>query len=945
MIDPDAKPASTSASVDAPAGVLRAERPSGTVTFVFTDIEGSTQRWEADRPAMQLAVREHDRLLRAAVDEHGGYVFKTVGDALCATFARPQAAVAAMLAAQRALGAQDFSGVDGLRVRAAIHTGTADEREGDYFGPAVNRVARLLAIGHGGQVLVSATTADMLHGDLPQHASLLDLGYHRLKDLSRPEQVFQLAAPDLPEAFPPLRSLDALPNNLPRQLTSFVGRDTVLADVAALVQQSALVTLVGPGGAGKTRCAIQAGAELLDGWIDGVWLAELAKIADPSLVASVIAQVLNVQETPSRPVIDSLIPFLKRKKLLLIVDNCEHVIDAARSVVSAILQACPDVRILVTSREALNIAGEEVYRMPSLEVPATTKVTSESAAGYGAIALFTDRAVSVEKTFALTDKNAPAVAEICRRLDGIPLAIELAAARVKVLSPRQLAQKLDERFRVLTGGDRSALPRQQTMRALIDWSYDLLSAPERTLFRRLAIFAGGFTLETVNAVCIDDAVDEIAVLDLLTSLVDKSLVQVDHGIRGTTRYRLLESTREYAREKLEESGEAAALARAHAQAYLALAERLEREWLVTPSREWMARVEPELENWRAALTWALEGGSDVLLGQRLASLSAVAFVTSQAEGRRWVHVAQRTVSDQTPAELAARLDLQEAYTDWRFGQHEESYAAAQRAMARFRELGNPVFVVWATRIAGNALVLQGRAAEGEELLREALAGARAVGVDKITGWVLEALGAARCMVDDFAGARACFAEALELAAASGHWQLSATASLALAEAEFRAGDASAALRIAAEALAAYREGQDIPSIAIAQSDMAAYLVALGRYDEAFSCARETIVPLQDAQREAAVAFTLQHLAAIAALRPKDGPQQAEDDAVRAAGLLGYVDARAATLGALRENTERQEREKILIALREALGANELERRLNEGRAWSEDRAVAQAVRS
>ena len=944
MIDPELKPASTSASADASAGAVRGERPSGTVTFVFTDIEGSTQRWEADRPAMQLAVREHDRLLRAAVDEHGGYVFKTVGDALCATFARPQAAVAAMLAAQRALGAQDFSDVDGLRVRAAIHTGTADEREGDYFGPAVNRVARLLAIGHGGQVLVSATTADMLHGDLPQHASLHDLGYHRLKDLSRPEQVFQLAAPDLPDAFPPLRSLDALPNNLPRQLTSFVGRDTVLADVGALVQRSALVTLLGPGGAGKTRCAVQAGAELLDGWVDGVWLAELANIADPSLVASVIAQVLNVQETPSRTVIDSLIPFLKRKKLLLIVDNCEHVMDEARSVVSAILQACPDVRILVTSREALNIAGEEVYRMPSLEVPATTKITSENAARYGAIALFADRALSVEKTFALTDENAPAVAEICRRLDGIPLAIELAAARVNVLSPRQLARKLDERFRVLTGGDRSALPRQQTMRALIDWSYDLLSAPERTLFRRLAIFAGGFTLETASAVVIDDVVDELAVFDGLTSLVDKSLVQVDHGLRGT-RYRLLESTREYAREKLDESGEAAALARAHAAAYLTLAETLEREWISTPSREWVARIEPELENWRAALTWALEGRGDVALGQRLASFSAVTFVTSQAEGRRWVQAALQTVGMETPAGLAARLDLQEAYIDWRFGQHAASFAAAQRAMVRYRDFGNPVFLVWAKRIAGNALVLQGRVAEGEEVLREALAGARALGADKVTGWVLEALGAARCLADDFAGARACFAEALDLAAASGHWQLSATVSLALAEAEFRAGDASAALRIAGEALAAYREGNDIPSIAVAQSDMAAYLVALGRYDEAFSQAREIIVPLRDAQREATLAFTLQHLAAIAALRPKDDPHQAQDDAARAAGLLGYVDARAATLGALRENTERQEREKILIALREALGPDELERRMNEGRAWSEDRAVAQALRS
>jgi len=318
---------------------------------------------------MQDAVRRHDTLMRAAIDANGGYVFKTIADAFCAAFWRPEDAMAAALAAQRALVAEDFSAVDGVRMRTALHMGTADERDGDYFGPAVNRVARLLAIGHGGQVLVSGTAADLLQGEMPPQSSLRDLGAHRLKDLARPEQVYQLVAPDLPESFGALRSLDAMPNNLPRQLTSFVGREDVLANIATLVARSPLVTLVGTGGAGKTRCAVQAGADMFDGSGDGVWLVELAPLSDPSLVASAVAQALGVQETPSRPLLETLLAYLRRKRLLLVLDNCEHVIAEVRTVAAVLLRACPEVRILATSREGLNISGEEVYRMASLAVP------------------------------------------------------------------------------------------------------------------------------------------------------------------------------------------------------------------------------------------------------------------------------------------------------------------------------------------------------------------------------------------------------------------------------------------------------------------------------------------------------------------------------------------------------------------------------------------------
>src|SRR6202011_2491721 len=445
-----------------------ASLPTGTVTFLFTDIEGSTQRWEAHRAEMARAVARHDKLVHAVVAKHGGFVFKTVGDAFCVAFSDPENAVAAALDAQRALSSEDFSSVGGVRARMAIHTGTTQERDGDYFGPTVNRVARLLAIGHGGQVLVSGTATDLLQGSMPAQASLRDLGEHQLRDLAFPEQVYQLVAPGLADIFPALRSLGALPNNLPRQATAFVGREQELADIKALLAKSQVVTLVGTGGVGKTRTALQVAADLLDGTGDGVWLVDLAQVSG-DYVAATIAQVFNLQAQAGRDPLDDVRAYLKNKRLLLVVDNCEHVIGEITRVVAAIVKDCPRVVVLATSREGLNVHGEQVYRLPSLSVPPPGAVLSaEEALKRGAVALFVARASALYAQFSFTDDKAPVVADICRRLDGIALAIELAAARVTILNLKQLSQRLDERFRLLTGGDRTALPRQQTMRAAID---------------------------------------------------------------------------------------------------------------------------------------------------------------------------------------------------------------------------------------------------------------------------------------------------------------------------------------------------------------------------------------------------------------------------------------------------------------------------------------------
>ncbi len=509
---------------------MRQPLPSGTVTFAFTDIEGSTQRWERNLEAMQQAVQRHDGLVRAAIARNHGYIFKALGDAFCAAFSRPSDAVAAMLDAQRSLLAANFSSIDGLRIRAAIHTGTADEREGDYFGPAVNRVARLLAVAHGGQTLLSGVTAAMVHDTLPTQTTLRDLGEHRLRDLTRPERVYQLDAPDLPADFPPLRSVNALATNLPLQLTSFIGREKEVAQITSLVHDNRLVTLVGAGGVGKTRTILHVAANLLESFEDGVWFIELAPLSSGEYIPAAVAHELGVTLGSGDPVA-SLVHALKSKHALLLFDNCEHVIDPAARIIAAILGGCPKITVLSSSRQALEIGGEQSFRLPSLE---------ESTS----IALFAERAAAAEKRFALTDDNAGTVGDICRRLDGIPLAIELAASRMSTLTARQLLQMLHERFRLIAQTRSDRLPRQQTLRALIDWSFDLLDEDERKVFRRLAIFAGGWTMHAATAVCADEHFDDWQIFELLTGLVAKSLV-VTEPCGDDLRYSMLNSIRDY----------------------------------------------------------------------------------------------------------------------------------------------------------------------------------------------------------------------------------------------------------------------------------------------------------------------------------------------------------------------------------------------------------------
>ncbi|MDB5039409.1 MAG: putative ATPase [Candidatus Eremiobacteraeota bacterium] len=909
---------------------------------MFTDIEGSTVRWDRDPEAMRDAVRHHDALMRAAIERAGGIVFKTIGDAFCAVFWGADDAVPAALAATRDLAAADFSAVGGVRVRIALHVGTADERDSDYFGPTLNRVARLLSIGHGEQILLSEAAAEAALASLPPGAELRDMGVHRLKDLTAPEHVFQLTAVGLTADFPPLRSLNVANNNLPQQVTRLVGRDRDVAEIQAIVDGERIVTLLGTGGVGKTRCALQVGAEMLDRFQDGVWFADLAPLGDGTLVAGEIGSIFNVQESASRPMLDTLVRHLASKRLLLILDNCEHLIEASAKVAAALARACPGVNVLATSREPLNVRGEIVHRLPTLSVPHAAKhLTAHGALEHGAIVLFDMRARAVNPRFSVTDDNAGVVAEICRRLDGIPLAIELAAARVKSMSVRDLAARLDERFRLLTGGDRSALPRQQTMRALIDWSYDGLSQDERAVFRALSVFAGGFRTHTAVAVCSSEILDEYAVMDCVASLVEKSMVVMEAS-DDDSRYRLLESTRAYAREKATEHGELHAVALRHARAYAELAEQHERDYDTAPSPAWCAAVDFDLENVRAALSWSFGADGDVLAGQRLAAtLGRIMLSVAAAEARRWVKTALERVGPATPSLRVARLKLADAALASVLNQFKPAVTAAQEALVRFDELADRHGIADAKRFAGRSMVRMGRVAEGEALLRAALETYAALGTRRIGG-TLRDLAVARSLEADLAGARDLFARALDVFRESEDEENVAVTAAALAEAEFACGDAETALSLAEESLQAMRGfGRDRMAAALL-GNIAAYLISLECYDLAQGHARAALELALEVDAQASVTFALQHLAAAAALQPRPEGQAVDDAFARIARITGCVDARLAELEVVREFTEEREYVATLEVLREQFADERIMELMNDGRSWTLERAVQAA---
>jgi predicted ATPase/class 3 adenylate cyclase len=580
--------------------------PSGTVTFLFTDIEGSTRLWEERGEEMSAALARHDTLLRKAIESNGGVVFSTGGDGLAAAFATAPYALTAALTAQGQLSEDTL-----LRVRMALHTGAAEERDGDYFGPVLNRCARLAAVAHGCQVLCSGATAELVRDCLADGVALLDLGEHRLRDLSRPEHVFQIVHSSLPGEFGPLRSLDAYPTNLPVQAGVLVGRERELAEIASAVDSARVVTLTGVGGVGKTRLALQAAADALPHFGDGAWLIELAPLADPEGLIEVVASGLGVPDRQGQTRSASLDDFLRSKHLMLLLDNCEHLLEASARFVQRVSSTCPEVTVLATSREGLGVPGE---RLLTVRISRTARGVGGSgrsrSSGFG---LPVHRARSRGQSWLRPDPEQRERDRPSRRLDGIPLALELAAARVRSLTPWERAERLDERFRLLGSGRRTVVERHQTLHRAIDWSYDLLADEEKRALARASVFAGDFSLRSAEEVIVDDVVAAFEVADLLGRLVDKSLLLADE-LGEATRYRMLETIRQYGQEQLELAGEAELLRHRHAQHFARFAESAGTGMRGPEEALWTLLVEAELDNLSAAWGWAFaEGEADLAM--------------------------------------------------------------------------------------------------------------------------------------------------------------------------------------------------------------------------------------------------------------------------------------------------------------------------------------------
>ena len=662
-----------------------ATAPLGTLTFLFTDIEGSTRLWENFPGEMRVALARHDALLREVVTRQKGHVFKTIGDAFCVAFDAATDALNAALDAQHALAAEPWPENTPIKVRMALHTGAVESRDNDYFGSTLNRVARTLATAHGGQVLLSHTTQEQVRNSLPASVTLRDLGLHQLKDLARPETLYQVEQPGLPSDFPRIRSLSTFPNNLPQQVTPFIGREREATELKALLQKNRLLTLTGSGGTGKTRLGLQVAAELLEQFPDGVWFVELAPLSHQSQVVQAVTSALKLTEQSDKSLSQLLVEALTHKRLLIFLDNCEHLLDACATLADALLRACPDVQLMASSREALGVVGEQTFRVPSLSMPDPKRPQIlESLLKYEAVQLFMDRAQLARPDFKVTQENAKALASLCCRLDGIPLAIELSAGRLRSLSIEEIDSRLNQRFRLLTGGSRTALPRQQTLRALIDWSYDLLNAQERALLCRLAVFTDGWTLEAAEAIAPSSpnnggTFEDWEVLDLLTSLVDKSLVVAEQD-QAHTRYRLLETVRAYAAEKLsEQSDDALQIHRRHAEFFLAHAQKHLQQLRCAEEAEALAELTDDSANLRDALETAQELGESLLLGE----LALANGILQQRHGflNEAIEAIELGLGAPVQAALRAKLLLERAGLHADFKEPEATRELVQEALA------------------------------------------------------------------------------------------------------------------------------------------------------------------------------------------------------------------------------------------------------------------------
>ena len=904
--------------------------PSGTVTFLFTDIEGSTQLWEKHPEAMKEALARHDSILRGAIESNHGQIIKGTGDGFHGVFETAIDAIQATLEAQRTLkeSIRDLQ----IRVRMGLHTGEAERRAGDYFGQALNRAARIMAVGSGGQILLSSVTAELAREHLPEDVSLLDLGEHRLRDLVRPDQLFQLVAPDLPKEFPALRSLNAFPNNLPSQLTSLIGREREMQEAKKLLASARLLTLIGPGGTGKTRLSLQIAADQLSEFKDGVWLVELAPLTDPAFIILTIAGVLELREVPGLPLINVVTDYLRARQLLLILDNCEHVVEESAQIADHLLHACPQLKIIASSREALGIDGETVYRVPSLSLPDRS---SHSLMEYEATRLFIDRAAKAEPRFHLTDQNASSIAQICTRLDGIPLAIELAAARVKLFTPEQIAERLDDRFRLLTGGSRTALPRQQTLRALIDWSYQSLNVTEQRALCRLAVFSGGWTFEAAESV-----IGKPDAWEGLFGLVNKSLVNVDEQ-QGKSRYRFLETIRQYAMERLLESGEAISVRDRHLDYFLQsmkqTAQRDEKIFGALPDdTEWLDRMEVEHDNLRAALEWAISNHPDKALHLIYVVGNFWVGRDYNQEARRWCQmVLERAESLPDMDDERAKVYGILGWSSIGIGDHKTGREAAEAGIVLARKLNDRVTLGRLLGLLSLACIFQGDFPAVERALEEAERIAHQTGLAEQLATVYTTRAQLAFVgYRDAAQAKIYIDQAIAVSAKIENQWAAAMSLFGMGRVAGGMGDLQTAREKFAQSAELARKIGNKRQMYSCYSELAHVLRENGELDEPLRIYRDLLPRWKDLGHRAAVAHELECIAYI--LAKKDQPQ-------RAAVILGAADGLRKLIDSVPTQKEQIEHDKEIEALRKKMDGADFERIWAEGKKLNMDEAIALAL--
>jgi predicted ATPase/class 3 adenylate cyclase len=929
--------------MDVPQVAVTTSPPTGTVTFLFTDIEGSTRLSQQYPDAMPALLARHDQILRATIEAHNGFVFQIIGDSFSAAFYSASEALSAALAAQRSLYQEAWSPAP-IKVRMGVHTGTAqadvdaDSGEIRYSGyTTLALTQRIMAAGHGGQILLSRITHELTRDNLPSQAQLMNMGECTLKDILHPEQLYQLTATGLPSTFPPLKTLESFNHNLPTQLTSFIGREKEIAELKKLIAENRLITLTGSGGAGKTRLALRVAADLLSAFASGIWFVELAPLADPALVTQTLLSVFKLREDAHRASLEILQDYLRSKTALLILDNCEHLIEACAQVSESLLRACPKVKILASSREALGVPGEIAYRVPSLKTPAVADLLHlENPLEIDSLRLFVERGTTTKPDFRLTKENTSFVAQICSRLDGIPLAIELAAARVKVLSPEQIASRLDDRFRLLTGGSRTALPRQQTLRAMIDWSYSLLSDPEKMVFRRVAVFTGGWTLEAAEFVC-GDGREGPDILDLMARLVDKSLV-IGEESKGEIRYHRLETIRQYSRERFFETEEVEAIRDRHLAYYVRLAEEIEKG-LQGPGRKlWAQRSEVEQENLQTAIEWGLNRDPESWLRIAASMIFGISFGGYSVQGFGWLRdrmsAMESTLSALTPALRAKSLHAL-AFVSFSVGRELDAYEYAEQSIALYRQLDDKSGLASALLVASLSLESTGKLVEAETALKEALALAQSEENGFVISWVLNTLARVTARLHgDMQAAWDFTEEALRLSndvEVAGH--IADVYEMRGFLAAFSGRYEEARLWFE-KAMDAFRDAGANFSVLLNKSNLAHLERQFGHHQQALERYRETIVGFYDVGQQGAVAHQLECFGFLA---------MAGDQNERALKLFAAADALRVRVRSPMTSEEQDYFDEQINILHQRLHAHQFERIWTSGRALSMEQALEFAL--